>query len=304
MERLFVGLQYILPHHLISRLVGWLTRIRWAPFKRAFIAGFRRHYRIDLSEASESDPEAYPTFNAFFTRSLREHARPMPADPDEMACPVDGVVSQAGAVRAGTLLQAKGYHYDLDALLGGGTEGLKAGAVFATLYLAPSNYHRIHMPVAGRLVSMRYEPGRLFSVNDTTARHVPGLFSRNERVACIFETARGPLAMVLVGALNVGNIETVWAGQVAPDRWRRGHVTDYPGTGESVVSLQRGEEMGRFNMGSTVIVIAPDSWTLDPSLAPGRPVRVGQTLALPSDPEAGDRLAAEPPQEPTRTADT
>jgi phosphatidylserine decarboxylase len=303
MERLFVALQYILPQHLVSRLVGWLTRIRWAPFKRAFIAAFSRHYRIDLSEASESNPEAYATFNEFFTRSLREGARPMPADPDEMACPVDGVVSQAGPVRAGTLLQAKGHHYDLDALLGGGTTDLKAGAVFATLYLAPSNYHRIHMPVAGRLVSMRYEPGRLFSVNETTARHVSGLFSGNERVACIFETAQGPLAMVLVGALNVGNIETVWAGQVAPDRWRGTHVTDYPGEGESVVFLERGEEMGRFNMGSTVIVIAPDSWSLSPSIAPGRPVRVGQTLAQPSGRAGQDGRAAKSQASP-RTADT
>ena len=245
MERLFAGLQYILPQHLISRVVGWLTRVRWRPFKRAFISIFSRAYGIDLSEARQPDPEAYESFNDFFTRSLKDGARPMPEDPDAMACPVDGVVSQAGAVRAGMLFQAKGHHYDLDALLGGGTEGLKAGAVFATLYLAPSNYHRIHMPVAGRLASMRYVPGRLFSVNDTTARHVPGLFTRNERVACIFETAGGPLAMVLVGALNVGNIETVWAGRVAPDRWRGAHVTDYPAAGESVVSLDRGEVVVR-----------------------------------------------------------
>ena len=282
MERLFVGLQYILPQHLISRLVGALTRVRWKPFKRAFIGWFSRHYGIDLGEAEISDPEAFSDFNEFFTRSLKAGTRPMPVDPDDMACPVDGVVSQAGPVQAGTLLQSKGHHYDLDGLLGGGVEGLKAGAVFATLYLAPSNYHRIHMPVAGRLTSMRYEPGRLFSVNDATARRVPGLFTRNERVACIFETDQGPLALVLVGALNVGNIETVWAGQVAPKRWSETQVTDYPSAGESAVRLERGDEMGRFNMGSTVIVVAPDSWSLAVHLAPGHPVRVGQILARPA----------------------
>lgn len=296
MERLFVGLQYVLPQHLISRLVGKLTRVRWTPFKRAFIAWFSRQYEIDLGEAEVDDPEAFATFNEFFTRRLRDGVRPMPTDPSAMACPVDGVVSQVGPVHAGTLLQAKGHHYDLDGLLGGGVEGLKSGAVFATLYLAPSNYHRIHMPVAGRLASMRYEPGRLFSVNDATARAVPGLFTRNERVACIFETDRGPLAMVLVGALNVGNIETVWAGQVAPQRWSETQATNYPAAGESVIRLDRGEEMGRFNMGSTVIVVAPDTWSLAKDLAPGHPVRVGQSLATPAPPrpDGGSSTQASP----------
>ncbi len=291
-DALFVGLQYILPHHAISRVVYAATRVRWPAFKNAFIRVFMRLFRVDMSDAAQTSPTDFEHFNAFFTRALRDGARPLAGGRDDLVCPVDGTVSQAGPIHEGRIFQAKGHRYDLAELVGSDIvpESL-AGGSFATLYLAPYNYHRIHMPTAGTLREMRYIPGRLFSVNGATASRVPRLFARNERVVCRFDTALGPMVMVLVGALNVGSIQTVWAGEVAPGRPRRALNRSYPADGAAAIRLGRGEEMGRFNMGSTVIVVLPrDAAHLDAHLTPGRRVRMGEALATPAEEaSAGER---------------
>ena len=276
-DRAFVLLQYLLPQHGLSRLIHRLTRVRTRWFKNAFIDWFVRFFRVDLSDAARRSAADFDSFNAFFTRALRADARPLPRDPRAVASPVDGTVSQAGVVAQQTLLQAKGYRYGVGDLLGDEQAGrVFDGGAFATIYLAPYNYHRIHMPVAGTLTEMRYLPGRLFSVNGATVAAVPRLFARNERVVCRFDTAAGPVAVVLVGALNVGSIETVWAGEVAPARVRSPRRWEYaPGE----VELARGAELGRFNMGSTVILVGPPGGLrLDASLTPGLTLRMGQTI--------------------------
>jgi phosphatidylserine decarboxylase len=278
--RLFAWLQYLLPQHTLSRLVGWLGRHE-APWARtALVRGFMALFPVDMREAAEPDPLAYPSFNAFFTRALAPGARPMPESRAALACPVDGRVSQCTDVEDGQLFQAKGFRYDLGRLLGGeAPEALKNGS-FATLYLAPYDYHRIHAPADGRLVEMRYLPGALFSVNGATVSAVPRLFSRNERVACLFETDFGPMAVVLVGALNVGSIETTWAGEVAPGQDRQASFWRYPEDGPGSVRLARGDELGRFNFGSTVIVVLPEGGPrFVPGISAGRKVRLGETLA-------------------------
>jgi phosphatidylserine decarboxylase len=287
-ERLFVAVQHLLPQHLLSALMYRVARWRWRPFKDALIGWFVRHFRVDMSLAAETDPKAYPSFNAFFTRALRPGARPLTADPAALLCPADGALSQMGEIRDGVLFQAKGHSYTALDLLGGDERAASAfaGGVFATIYLSPRDYHRVHMPLEGVLIAMTHVPGRLFSVNAVTARAVPGLFARNERVVCVFETKVGPVALVLVGAIFVGSMETVWAGQVTPAR--RG---DHAAAG--AVRLGRGEEMGRFNMGSTVILLLPPGVvTLDSGLRPGDPLCVGQALGrLNLEPEtrASDR---------------
>jgi phosphatidylserine decarboxylase len=281
-DRLFVALQAPLPHHLLSRLVFRLTRLRARPLVRLGIGMFRRIYRIDLAEAAEPDPRAYPTFNAFFTRALAPGARPVAGGDGAVACPVDGRVSETGTAAGDTLLQAKGKPYRLDELLGGSAERAApfAGGGFATLYLAPRDYHRIHMPLGGRLRETVYVPGRLWAVNPATARTLPRLFNRNERVVAIFDTAAGRMAMVLVGALFVAGIETVWSGLLTPPHRRRIEVRGHRGPGDPEVELARGEEMGRFNMGSTVIVLfEPGRVRWDPAIVPGATVRMGQRLA-------------------------
>ena len=274
--RLFIALQYLLPQHGLSRLVHALARLRMRWLKNALIGAFMRGFKPDLSDAIEKDPRAYASFNAFFTRALEPGARPLAAGEATLVSPVDGTVSECGDIVGDRLLQAKGHDYTLDALLAGREPlaGRFAGGRFATIYLAPYNYHRIHMPLAGRLTEAWYVPGRLFSVNHTTARHVAGLFARNERVVCAFDGAV-PFALVLVGALNVGSMETVWHGEITPRRPRSlaSLPVDDPRT------LERGAEMGRFNMGSTVILLLPPgraSW--EGSLASGRILRVGERI--------------------------
>ncbi len=279
--RLFVALQYLLPQHALSRLVHFLARRRWAPLKNLLIRGFVGAFRPDLSDALEPDPRRYPSFNAFFTRALRPQARPLDTDPAAVVSPVDGSLSEAGAISDGRLLQAKGLHYRLDALLAGRQEWSARfrDGVFATLYLAPHDYHRIHMPCTGTLTEAWYVPGRLFSVNRTTAAAVPGLFTRNERLVCGFlDRDARPFALVLVGALNVGSMSTVWHGEVTPRRARR--IAPLPLTAlRAPLRLEAGAEMGHFNLGSTVIVLFPAATVaLNPELGPGRSLRVGQRI--------------------------
>ena len=275
--RLYVAAQQVLPQHALSRFMYGLARIRLRPLKNLLIRTFLRLYRIDMAEASQPDPGAYPHFNAFFTRALRPDTRPQDVDPRAVLCPVDGAISQLGRIDEDRVIQAKGRDYRLEELLGGGSGRAHAftGGAFATLYLAPRDYHRIHMPLAGDLTWMRHIPGRLFSVNETTATLVPRLFARNERVVCGFDTEAGAMAMVLVGAIFVGGIETVWAGQITPARAGR----QAPGCGS--VRLERGAEMGRFNLGSTVILLfEPGGVRWDEKLAPGQRVRFGQRLGI------------------------
>lgn len=280
-RRLFVGLQYLLPQHLLSAVVFHLTRLHLGPVTALLIRGFIRAFRVDMTEAREPDPAAYPTFNAFFTRALRADARPIDPTPGAIVSPVDGSVSQLGDIESGRIFQAKGQDFGCDELLGGDPDLAACfdGGLFATLYLAPRDYHRIHMPLDGSLESTRHISGRLFSVNPATTATVPRLFARNERVVCAFRTERGPMALVLVGAIFVGSIETVWTGPISPSRARRVSRITAPEVGPT---LRRGAELGRFNMGSTVILLLPrDSARWCTRLRPGTPVRCGERLALP-----------------------
>lgn len=272
--------QYPLPQHALSRIVHRLTRSENPAFKDWLIRGLARRFAIDMSSALQPDLSAYPSFNAFFTRALREDARPLASA--GAVCPVDGSVSQCGSIQDGRIFQAKGRSFSTYELMGGESDlaQLFDAGSFATLYLSPRDYHRIHMPLAGTLHQMVHVPGRLFSVNPPTTRAVPRLFARNERVVTVFETEIGPMALVLVGALFVASIETVWAGEVTPPHTDQVRRWDYPVTGELALNLERGAEMGRFNMGSTVIVLfAKDAATWTESIVPGEPVRMGQSLA-------------------------
>ena len=270
---------YPLPHHAVSRVVHAATRWRTVWWKNALTDWFIQRFGVDLSEASVSDPHGYPHFNAFFTRSLRKGARPLPQDMYSVVSPADGTVSAIGGIDNGTIVQAKGHAYTVADLLGGDAELAEQfnGGRFATIYLSPRDYHRLHMPAGGLLRQMIHVPGRLFSVAPFTVRTVKRLFARNERVAALFETARGPLAMVLVGAINVASIETVWAGVVTPPKGKKVRRWQYQDG--KPWRLARGEEMGRFNMGSTVIVLfGPEQIEWLAEIEPGQTVRMGQAL--------------------------
>lgn len=273
--RLFIWFQHLLPQHGLSRLVLAATRVRSPWFKNALIRGFLRLFRVDMGDAVESDPLRYASFNEFFTRALKDGARPVARAADAIACPVDGCVSEAGTIDGGRLLQAKGRYYGLaDLLAAQPWAGHFEGGSFATIYLAPFNYHRIHMPLCGELKETVYVPGRLFSVNSVTARHVPNLFARNERVLTLFDTDYGRCALVLVGALNVGSMTTVWAGDITPAARRV--VSKIPAP---PITLQKGAELGRFNMGSTVILLfEPNRARWDPHVRAGSLVRLGESM--------------------------
>ncbi|MDG4595666.1 MAG: archaetidylserine decarboxylase [Candidatus Contendobacter sp.] len=273
--------QFFLPQRPLTRLIYRLARVRTPWFKDALIQHFARRFRVNLGEALEPNPRAYPDFNAFFTRALKPGARPVAPGDRVVCCPVDGAVSQIGFAEADTLLQAKGRRFSLTALLGGDAERARPfqGGAFATLYLSPRDYHRIHMPLAGRLREMAHIPGKLFSVSPLTARVVPELFARNERVAALFDTPAGPMALVLVGAVNVASIETVWAGAITPPLGKAIRDWSYPPNGDDAVRLDKGAEMGRFNLGSTVILLfgrGAVRWEAD--LRPGAAARMGQRL--------------------------
>jgi phosphatidylserine decarboxylase len=276
-DRLTVLPQYLLPKRALTVLAGAIASRPWGVATTWLIHWFVARYRVDMSEAAEPDVRHYASFNAFFTRALRPGARPLAQS--DLICPVDGSISQLGGIEHDRILQAKGHHYSIEALLGGDAAlaaRFEHGS-FATLYLSPRDYHRIHMPCAGRLHRMLHVPGDLFSVNPATARGVPGLFARNERVVCIFEGAHGPFVLVLVGATIVGSIETVWHGVVNPPRepsLREWHYDDHP------VVLERGEEMGRFRLGSTVVMLFPRGpLRFNPTWAPLASVRLGEAMA-------------------------
>jgi phosphatidylserine decarboxylase len=272
-----VRLQYVLPQQLLTRIVHAATRVRWTPWKNLLIRTITRAYKVDIDEAVTTDLAAYPHFNAFFTRALKPGARPLDADPRAVLMPADGRVSQAGAVASGRIVQAKGRDYSVAELLAD-ADFARAfdGGVFATIYLSPRDYHRVHLPVAGRLVETRHVPGRLFSVSPATVDTVPRLFARNERLVCRFDTAHGPMAVVMVGAMLVSGVETVWGGVAIPPYARSVGVVDH--RSGPAVELGRGTEMARFNMGSTVVVLLPKGHALAAGLTPGKPVRMGQRL--------------------------
>jgi phosphatidylserine decarboxylase len=273
---------WLLPHHAVSRLVYHLARARQPWLKQLLIDGLIRAYKIDLADAAQPDPRAYPDFVSFFTRALRDGARPLAGDERTLVSPADGVLSAHGAIAGDRLLQAKGRSYTVPELLGGdfALADEFTGGAFCTVYLAPGDYHRVHMPLAGTLRSMTHVPGRLFSVQGATVRRIDRLFARNERLVCVFDTACGPLVVVLVGALLVSSISTVWAGEINPHGARRGlWRKTYPAAGEGSVQLARGAELGRFAMGSTVILLLPPggfAWTQ--GLYGGMALRCGQAL--------------------------
>lgn len=278
-DQLFAGLQSLLPKHALSRAMYWLMRQRTAWLRNQSIKIFLSNYRVEMSEAVQSNPLAYESFNAFFTRALKPGVRPVDGDALSVVSPVDGTVSQCGPINGDLLIQAKGHDYSLLALLGGDAQlaARYRGGRFACIYLAPYNYHRMHMPLKGRVRDTLYVPGELFSVNAATARSVPGLFARNERVVCNFETGAQQFAMVFVGALFVGSIETVWAGEVnPPPRRMSAPIRIQQGQG---TLLDKGAEAGRFNMGSTVVLVfEPDVMQWDDTLQAGATLRMGQRI--------------------------
>ncbi|WP_417068894.1 archaetidylserine decarboxylase [Niveibacterium terrae] len=277
-DRLKVLPQYLIPKQALTVLAGKFAGWQGGAITHAAIRRFVARYRVEMSEAANPDIASYASFNDFFTRALKPGARPI-AD-SRFICPVDGAISQFGAIEAGRIFQAKGHRYTATELLGGG-EALARPFVdgqFATIYLSPRDYHRIHMPMAGRLTRMIHVPGELFSVNPLTARGVPGLFARNERVVCLFDGDCGPFALVLVGATIVGSMATVWHGVVNPPRPGRIREWSYEGRN---IALEKGQEMGRFLLGSTVVMLFPkDSLAFNPEWAPGKPVRLGTPASV------------------------
>jgi phosphatidylserine decarboxylase len=285
-DRMAVLSQYLLPKQALTMLGGEIARARGGALTTKLIRWFVDRYRVNMAEAANPDPAAYATFNDFFTRALAPGARPL-AQADWLS-PVDGAISQLGAIEGDAILQAKGHTYTVQAMVGGDADLARPflNGRFATLYLAPKDYHRIHMPRDGTLRRMIHVPGDLFSVNPTTARGVPGLFARNERVVCAFDSERGPWVLVLVGATIVGSMATVWHGVVNPPR--PGTVRDWRYEGDKAVLLKRGDEMGRFLLGSTVVLLLPpDPLLFNPAWQPGGAVRMGEAMAsYPNSPGA------------------
>jgi phosphatidylserine decarboxylase len=281
----------ILPHQLLSHMVRHATRWRSVWWKNPLIKQFIRRFDVDMSEATAVNAEDYDDFNSFFTRALKPGARSFPQDLHAITSPVDGRVSQVGDITDGQLIQAKRHNYSVNSLLGGDTEQAASfdNGKFATLYLSPRDYHRIHMPCQGKLLETSYVPGRLFSVAPHTTRVIPGLFARNERLVSLFETAAGPMALIMVGAIFVSCMETVWGGVVNPSMGMRQKRDRYDLKDSPVIDLARGDEMGRFNMGSTVILLfGQNRINWDKSLVAGTAVQLGQQLALLSK-QGGER---------------
>ena len=276
-DQLAVLPQYLMPKLAMTRLAGRIASAEWGALTTWVIEGFISRYKVNMSEAVHEDPAHYKSFNEFFTRPLKEGVRPLASS--TWVCPVDGAISQCGAIELDQIFQAKGHQYSTRALVGGDA-ALAAqfqNGQFATLYLSPRDYHRIHMPIAGKLLRMIHVPGDLFSVNPTTARGVPGLFARNERVVCEFETAQGPMVLVLVGATIVVSMATVWHGQVNPPR--PGMVREWQYDTQNVL-LQKGEEMGRFLLGSTVVMLFQQNSIAFPTdWLSTRPLQMGEAMS-------------------------
>ena len=275
-DRLAVLPQYLLPKQALTMLAGKIADAQAGHLTTRLIRWFVTRYNVNMDEAASSDIASYQSFNEFFTRPLRDGARPLAKA--DFICPVDGAISQFGAIERDQIFQAKGHHYSTTALVGGDAElaaKFQDGS-FATLYLSPKDYHRIHMPCDGKLTRMLYVPGELFSVNPTTARGVPGLFARNERVVCVFESTSGPFVLTLVGATIVGSMATVWHGIVNPPRTRTVREWQYQ---EQPVSLNKGDEMGRFLLGSTVVLLFPkNALSFNPEWSPARAIRMGEPM--------------------------
>ncbi len=290
------------PHHWLSRLTYHLARLE-TPLKNPLVRAYIRFFKVDMHEAEASYAEDYPSFNAFFTRALKPGARSVCRTPNGLACPCDGTVTQIGEIEEGLLLQAKGRRYEVEELLGGACPPAREDArafargKFCSIYLSPRDYHRVHAPAEVRLETMTHVPGRLFSVASYALKVIPRLYLRNERVACTFESALGRIAVVMVGALNVGSIETVWSGPVTPGALAvtRANYTENAPAAHRVV-LEPGEELGRFNLGSCVIVLAANpelAWS--PAHVPGKPVRMGEELGCLLRPGNFPETAPPPP---------
>lgn len=275
-QKLFILFQYLAPQWALTSFAGWLAENRTPWFKNWFIRRFIKHYRVDMSEAKQENPLAYPTFNSFFIRELKPNARPIHASDTSIISPADGCIAQIGAIQKTKLLQAKGAYFTLNALFGGENQlaELFKNGNFTTVYLAPHNYHRVHMPIAGKLIKTIFIPGKLFSVNQTTAAAVPNLYSRNERFICLFETQAGPMAVILVGAMIVGSIQTVWMKK--PVKEKRIHVESYTANPKT---LAKGAELGHFKLGSTVIVLfANDRVKWETMIGENDPLKFGQLI--------------------------
>ena len=280
-DRLAVLPQYLVPQQALTTFAGWVSSHERGWVTTEIIRRFVLKYQVNMAEALDSDIASYATFHAFFTRALKPGARPIASA--DLVCPVDGAISQFGATVRDQIFQAKGHSYSTTAVVGGDA-ALAAqfeNGSFATLYLSPRDYHRIHMPCDGRLTRMIYVPGDLFSVNPITVRGVPGLFARNERVVCVFDSVRGPFVLILVGATIVGSMATVWHGVVNPPRGGVVKTWDYPAQ-QGEVTLKKGDEMGRFLLGSTVVMLFPESHQaplqFNPEWLPGRSIRLGEAV--------------------------
>lgn len=278
-DKLKVNIQYFLPKKLISRAVGKIAAAEWGKGTTWLVENFIKYYNVDMKDAEIQDVSEFKTFNAFFTRALKKGTRPIVAEASALASPVDGTVSELGEIYKDAVLQAKGHYYSLEALLGGDAKDAKdfEGGEFATIYLSPKDYHRVHMPFAGKLEKMVFIPGDLFSVNPLTAKNVDNLFARNERVVCFFKNDKiGRFAVVLVGATIVASIETVFAGRVAPSVGREKTIYDYS---KDNISFKKGDELGRFLLGSTVVCVFPKGKLgFEKGLKNGTPVKMGSKI--------------------------
>ena len=280
-QRAKTALHYLLPQRAITRAAGWFADKKWGAFTHAAINAFARYYKINWNEAAKPHPTDYASFNEFFTRSLKDGARPIIPEATLLCLPADGRVSECGSIDGSRLLQAKGHSFTLEDLLAGdkALAALFENGSFLTTYLSPRDYHRVHMPCEGTLRRMIYVPGELFSVNPFLARHIPNLFARNERVICIFDTAFGSMAQILVGATVTASISTVWAGIINPPRGSSVREWRYPADGSEAVRLGKGEEMGAFRLGSTVINLFPQgAVSPDARLQAGTVTRMGELL--------------------------
>ncbi|WP_373777997.1 archaetidylserine decarboxylase [Glaesserella sp.] len=281
-QRAKIAFQYLMPQFGLTRAAGWLAEQRWGAVTHFIIKLFAKKYQVNLAEAEKTQASDYATFNEFFIRPLKENARPINQDPKALCLPADGRVSELGKIEENRLLQAKGHHFTLETLLANDLElaaKFKDGD-FITTYLSPRDYHRVHMPCDATLRQMIYVPGELFSVNPFLAEHVPNLFARNERVICEFDTEFGPMVQILVGATITASMSTVWAGVVNPPRSKEVVVYHYLAEGETSVHLKKGEEMGAFRLGSTVVNLFPKGAVkLEDYLVPHEPTRMGERLA-------------------------